>query len=68
MHTYLATGGTLFHYNSDFSGDVNIIITGGEEIIKISGRDILELVAYGYIRPKNIAAIEDKNWMELLGD
>lgn len=68
MHSYKATNGTAFNYNSDFSGDVDIVVAGGKGIIKIPGEDILEFVGYRYVMAKSIDAIKDKNWMELLGN
>lgn len=64
MHSYQGKQGTIFHHNSDFSG--NVIITHEGKEIEIPGSDILELVAYEYILPQKISAVEQAGWQELL--
>ena len=64
MNTYQGKKGTIFHHNSDFSGNVIIIHEGKQ--IEIPGTDILELVAYEYVMPQKIAALEQADWQELL--
>lgn len=64
MHSYRGEKGTIFQYNSDFSG--NVIIIHESKQIKIPGTDMLELVAYHYAMPQKILAIERMNWRELL--
>ena len=45
MHTYKATNGTIFHFNSDFSGGCIIYIPGREEAVTIHAPDIVEIAA-----------------------
>lgn len=59
MHTYKADGGTVFNYNSDFSGDVRISEKGSEHIIAVKGEDLIDFIAYCFVVPKRIAALED---------
>ena len=45
-HTYQAENGTIFHYNSDFSGDLSIVASHGTEIgiradVGVSDQDTL---------------------------
>lgn len=68
--THKAGNGTVFHYNSDFSGLVTIVIPDQEsqesQVVKVNGSDILELVASGYLLPKRVIHIENMDWRELL--
>ena len=70
MHGHESGGGTIFNYNSDFSGMVKIVRPSDEghrrTDIEIPGNDILEFVAYCKIMPDRIAAIEDADWKRLL--
>jgi len=59
MNNFTGSNGTLFNYNSDFSGDV--IITRGNQQFSIPGTDLLELVAYGYVRANLIRQIEESD-------
>lgn len=69
MHSLKARNGTIFNFNSDFSGDVHITIPQTEPKIscefKVNGNDILEFVAY-HIQAEQITKIEQKSWPELL--
>jgi len=64
MHNYKGSEGTSFNYNSDFSG--NVIIIKDKKQFEVSGKDILEFVAYNYIQPTKISKIEDMDYKELL--
>ncbi|KKL57138.1 hypothetical protein LCGC14_2238450, partial [marine sediment metagenome] len=57
MHSYEGRGGTLFNFNSDFSGDVRI--KHGDQCCSIPADDILELVAYCYVTRNRISVIEN---------
>ena len=48
MYSFQATKGTVFHYNSDFSGSMEI--SDGEKGIELPARDIVEFVMTTYIR------------------
>ncbi len=65
MHTFRGKKGSIFNYNSDFSG--NIIIQDVNDCeVKVDGTDILEFVAFCYIQNKKIQKIEDATYEELL--
>lgn len=64
MHSY-QKGSFVAHFNSDFSGDVILRKDFGEEI-SIPGQFLLELVAYGFVLPNKIAALEDMDAHSLL--
>lgn len=67
MHSYTSTNETIFHCNSDFSGEVTVITPEpNRKEIKINGEDILEFVAYQYIAGKRISEIEQTPWEKLL--
>jgi len=65
MHTYRGNKGTIFNFNSDFSGEIIIKDKSGNEIT-ISGNDIIEFVAYCYVLPKKIEKLEQSSSEELL--
>ena len=54
MHTYETNNGFLFHYNSDFSGDVEIakIVDGITATVYLPGKDLLQFVIRAYIIPR----------------
>lgn len=61
MHTLEASKGTIFNFNSDFSGDVILHITeqaGTTREFEVPFDDLAELVAE-YVRRKKIARLED---------
>ncbi|KKN13803.1 hypothetical protein LCGC14_1002510 [marine sediment metagenome] len=64
MHSYGGRHGTIFNFNSDFSGD--IIITRGDKDFYIPADDILELVAHCYVARNRISVIENMSHKELL--
>ena len=65
MYNYKGSEGTNFHHNSDFSGEIIIITKDGQQF-EIPGKDILEFVAYNYVRPTKISKIEDMDYKGLL--
>ena len=81
MHTFNGKNGTVFHYNSDFSGEV--LITRPKlvpdscyvrhlptikpaDAVEINGDDILSFVAE-YARRQRITALEQADDSEILG-
>lgn len=65
MHTYKAPAGTVFNFDSDFSGNVEIK-SGIQPICSIPAHDILALVAYEYIEKDRIEKIENMTYRDLL--
>ncbi len=63
MHTYKSIYGTIFNYNSDFSG--NIEITCGLQKCSIPAVDMLDCVAE-YIKTIRISEIESMSYKEVL--
>lgn len=72
MHSYTSENGTTFHHNSDFSGDVLVVIENGKMHkgvgVGIDGQDLLEFVAYQYIARQRVAQIEEASWQDLLNN
>jgi hypothetical protein len=69
MHTMNCQGGTRFHYNSDLSVDVSVVVPGieGQRLsVFIPGADILAFVAE-YVRDQRRDQIEDASDAEILG-
>ncbi len=67
MHSHRSLDGkTMFNFNSDFSGDVDIETSTGYGVISIPGEDLLEFVALCYILPNEISRLEDMDWKQLL--
>ena len=64
MRTHEASNETTFHYNSDFSGAVNITTPSGARV-DIPAQDILEFVADCYIRGRRISHAESAEWQDL---
>jgi len=64
MHTYEGET-TIFHYNSDFSGDV-LIRVGINTKIKVKAKDLLKFIAYCYVASKKRETIENMGYKELL--
>ncbi|MCX6131962.1 MAG: hypothetical protein NTX25_23265 [Proteobacteria bacterium] len=58
MHTFTGPGGSIFNFNTDFSGDLYVSTKNGSEIA-IPGEDILELVAKRFVLKQRIAMLED---------
>ena len=65
MHTHNCAHGTIFHFNSDFSGDVKIVDKCGNEVA-LSAQDILEFVAYRYVVDNRITKLESMDYLEIL--
>ena len=65
MHTFKGHKGTIFNYNSDFSGEI-IIKDADNNEIKVEGSDILEFVAFCYVQGKKIERLEQAAYEELL--
>lgn len=65
MHTFKGSEGTIFNYNSDFSGEVIINDVNGNDV-KVKGSDILEFVALCYVQGKKIERLEQADYEELL--
>lgn len=67
MHTYELDGVT-FHYNSDFSGDVGIVLANGQRL-NVLASTILDFVGFCYVMPKRISELESATTrMLLLGE
>ena len=64
MHHFEASEGTMFNYNSDLSGKVEIKKNGFE--IELPGQDILEFVST-FVRNERISKIEELSTYEILG-
>ncbi len=65
MHTFKGNKGTIFNYNSDFSGKI-IIKDINNNDAEIEGSDILEFVALCFVQGKKIERLENANYEELL--
>ena len=55
MHTYKTEDGFIFHYNSDFSGDVKITrVFGGivQHVSKLPGKSLVQFIVGAYIIPR----------------
>ncbi len=65
MYSHESEHGTIFNYNSDWSGMVRIKPKDGEAF-EIPGPDILEAVAYGYMQGRLISKVEGAHWTKLL--
>lgn len=57
----------IIHYNSDLSGDVEIV-TGihGESSISVSGKDLLDFVA-NFVRDEQMSILENSSTEDILG-
>ena len=57
----------IIHYNSDLSGDVEIV-TGinGDRKVSVSGKDLLDFVA-NHVRDKMISQLENASTEDILG-
>ncbi len=66
--TFIAVNGTVFKYDSDFSGTVTIQTQsdGFQKRLEINGEDILEFVAQFVINSK-ISELEQLSPSEVLG-
>ena len=66
MHSYKGSKGTIFRFDSVFSGCIVITPSNSEQYIEIPAEDILELVAYNYVLVAKMIKLERKNYRELL--
>lgn len=57
-------GKVTMHFNSDFSGSVEIV--NGNESISIPGKTLLECVAQCYVLPAKILKLEEAGYDDLL--
>lgn len=66
MHTYIAENGTVFNYNSDFSGKT-VIADSCERItqIEVPAEDLVEFIFECHTKPKLIEKIENATDNEL---
>lgn len=66
MRTYEGSS-CIIHYNSDLSGDVEIV-TGihGESSISVSGKDLLDFVA-NFVRDEQMSILENSSTEDILG-
>jgi len=66
MHTFKGSQRTVFHYNSDMSGNVTVIDKNDtNKEFEIPALDILEFVAE-FVRNQHIAKFEQMDVHELL--
>lgn len=63
MHTF-ESGDARLHYNSDLSGDVEIVDKDGNRV-SVPGYFILHFVA-NYVKEKQIEELENKHWVTFL--
>lgn len=66
MHTFSGPEGTVFHSNSDLSGDVAIHPRDSLGRCDIPGADLIAFVA-NYVRNESIAWLEQAEDKEVLG-
>lgn len=66
MHTFNGNS-CIIHYNSDFSGNVEIV-TGvkGDNRVQVSGKDLLDFIAI-HVRDKMISQLENASTKDILG-
>lgn len=65
MHTFDGSK-TRFHFNSDMSGDCEIIEKESGRSMKVPCEDILDFVA-NYVRNEKIGKLEQINTNDILG-
>ncbi len=63
MITFKSLNDFIFHFNSDFSGEIKI--NKNKTVINIPVKDLLEFIAYNYILPNRIEKLENMNYEEL---
>lgn len=59
MHAYVAAGGTVFNYNSDFSGSVRVQQGETAFVVEIPGEDLIDFIAYCFVVPRRIVKLEE---------
>lgn len=60
MHTYEADKGTVFNYNSDFSGVVSIqseVDDNGN--LSVFAEDLIDFIAYCFVLQQRVSRLED---------
>ena len=67
MQSYRAKNGTIFNFNTDFSGNVYIRLNTKGEPFEVDGEDLLEVAAYGVIVPNKISKLEQADWKDIVG-
>lgn len=74
MHSFTGDNGTIFHHNTDMSGDVFIIrkvydadgqAVGESERIDVPGDDLMDFIA-SVVRRRMVCRIEDMTTEEIL--
>ena len=66
MHTYTnSLTNTSFIFNSDFSGDVEIVRPGNARI-RVPAEAILSFVAYRYVLRNRIDDLENQTYKDIL--
>lgn len=65
MKRYEGTHGTWFRHPDNFQGELEVKLPNGD-YFKIPCDDILELVAYQYVRPQKTNFFEQMGFEELL--
>jgi len=66
MHTYIAARNTIFHYNSDFSGDILVHVDGYEEPYQIPAQALLEFVFETFVKNTLVGRIEEMSLGEAI--
>lgn len=80
MHSYKTKNDQIFHYDSGLiDGEITIVVPFSENRISehvydnkkylnvnMNANDVLEFIAYCYIKQNKITKIEDMDWKELL--
>ncbi len=64
MHTMVVSNNTVFHYNSDYSGNIEIASVNGS--IEIPANDLIRFMTE-IIRDKQTQRIESASLDELIG-
>lgn len=64
MHTYTSKGGTVFNFNSDWSG--NAKVTAGDGTLEIPVKDLVEFVAE-LVRGERRTLLDEATDLEILG-
>jgi hypothetical protein len=66
MHSLRTKNGTLFHFNSDLSGEVIVRNSPAGDELHVNGEDLVEFVV-DFVRRKRIAALEEMSDEIVLG-
>lgn len=68
-HTFTGDEGTIFHYNSDLSGDVTVYVPWREGNVtakmQLPAKDILQFVAE-QLRDRQIERTESSDWQNFV--